>query len=360
MRKLDFYISKKFLSILFFTIFGWMVLFVVIDLIEKLGDFLSNNASFPQVFEYYILYIPFIIILTLPMSMLLSSLFCLGSMSQANEIIAIQSAGISLYRLLLPLLIVSLLISIAAGVANETVVPKVNRTRLDLLRYGIKKEKHNFAQNRERLALQDDQRREIFIQFYDGVRKRGHNINIIRTRDNRVLERWDAEVMDWEENHSRWLLRIVTVRRLKDFRETVTHLDTLPYSHSGIFPSDLQELQIKPEEMNYAELSRFVDKMTRLGADARRWIVDLYMKIAYPLSNFIIVLFGAPLASYKRRSGSALGFGMALLISFIYFLFLRSGQVLGHKGALSPWIAAWIGDIVFGFAGLVVMIKIRK
>ncbi|MCI0595934.1 MAG: LptF/LptG family permease, partial [candidate division Zixibacteria bacterium] len=75
---------------------------------------------------------------------------------------------------------------------------------------------------------------------------------------------------------------------------------------------------------------------------------------------FIIVLFGAPLASRKRRSGPALGFALALLISFVYFLFLRSGQVLGHNGTLEPWLGAWIGNIVFGIGGVTMMLMVRK
>jgi lipopolysaccharide export system permease protein len=142
--------------------------------------------------------------------------------------------------------------------------------------------------------------------------------------------------------------------------EKVTRYDTLIYEPSEIVPQDLLDLEIMPEEMNYTELSRFIDKMIALGADARRWKVDLHLKISYPLANFIIVLFGAPLAAKKRRSGPALGFAIALLISFIYFLFIRTGQVMGHKGSLSPWLAAWIGNIVFGVGALFMLFRERK
>jgi lipopolysaccharide export system permease protein len=156
-------------------------------------------------------------------------------------------------------------------------------------------------------------------------------------------------------------LLINTTRRvLTDTTEIINKIDTLVYARSNITPEDLLDIEILPEEMNFSELNRFVDKMLSLGADARRWLVDLYMKISYPLANFIIVLFGAPMAARKRRSGPALGFALALLISFIYFLFLRTGQVLGHKGDLSPWVGAWIGNIVFGIGAIIIMFKVRK
>jgi len=166
--------------------------------------------------------------------------------------------------------------------------------------------------------------------------------------------------MEWDVKKGGWELIGVKERIFDSSGEIVRDYDTLAYTETRLHPDDLQDLEFKPEEMTYAELNRFVDKMLSIGADARKWLVDLYMKISYPFANFIIVLFGAPLASQKRRSGSALGFALALLISFIYFLFLRTGQVLGHKGELEPWLAAWIGNIVFGIGGIILMIRVRK
>lgn len=357
---LDRYIIRKFLIILFFNIMAFVVIFVVIDLIENLDKFLSFDATFSQVALYYVFYIPYIIILTLPISMLLSSLFSLGSMAQHNEIIAIKTSSVSLYRILLPVLVLSLIISLVSGIAGETLVPKTNRLRLDIYRYNIKKESKQLRASRNQIAIQDDDNRQLYIQFYEINKMRAHKVNILKIEDNRIIQRYDARLMQWNSEKNRWQLLDVTVRTLTDSSEIVTRLDTLIYEQSKIEPEDLLDLEIMPEEMNYAELNRFVDKMLALGADAKRWLVDLYMKISYPLANFIIVLFGAPLAAKKRRSGPALGFAIALLISFIYFLFLRTGQVLGHKGDLDPWIAAWIGNIVFGVGALIVLFKERN
>ncbi|OGB60997.1 MAG: hypothetical protein A2Y94_00485 [Caldithrix sp. RBG_13_44_9] len=357
---LDRYIIRKFLIILFFNILAFIVIFVVIDLIENLDKFLSFDATFGQVFLYYIFYIPYIIILTLPISMLLSSLFSLGSMAQHNEIIAIKTSSVSLYRILLPVLVLSLIISILIGVAGETMVPKTNRLRLDVYRYDIKKESKQLRSSRNQIAIQDDDNRQIYIQFYETNKLRAHKVNILKIDDNKIMQRFDARFMQWDSEQNRWELLDVTVRTLTDSTEKVIRLDTLVYEESKVAPEDLLDLEIMPEEMNYAELNHFVDKMMALGADAKRWLVDLYMKISYPLANFIIVLFGAPLAAKKRRSGPALGFAIALLISFIYFLFLRTGQVLGHKGDLEPWLAAWIGNIVFGVGAVIVLLRERK
>ncbi|RMF55246.1 MAG: YjgP/YjgQ family permease [Calditrichaeota bacterium] len=360
MLLIDRYIIRKFLFILFYTSLAFIVIFIVVDLVEHLDEFLANKASFGDAVLYYIYYIPYIVILTLPINMLLSSLFSLGSMAQYNELIALMSSGVSLYRISAPLLVMALFISIISGVAGETLVPKTNRLRLDIWRYEIRKQKRIMTGTRREIALQDRGNREVNIQYYDGKHQKASRVNIVHVEGNQVVERWDAHYMIWVADSSGWKMNQVTYRVFTDTGEVVQRIPVMWYTDTHISPDDLLELQIKPEEMNYSELNRFVDKMLYLGADARKWLVDLYLKISYPLANFIIVLFGIPLASRKRRSGPALGFALALMISFVYFLFLRTGQVLGHNGTLEPWLGAWIGNIVFGIGGIFLMIKVRK
>jgi len=359
-RIIDRYITRKFFAILLYNILAFVVIFVIVDLIENLDKFLSHHAAFGDVIVYYIYYIPFIIILTLPVCMLLSSLFSIGSMAQNNEIIAIQSSGVSLYRIIWPVLILGVVVSVLSGIGGETVVPRANRARLDLMRYRIKKETRQIKTAQNQLAVQDGKDRQIYIQFYEAAKEKAHKVNILWIKNDRIVHRLDARFMVWDKKQEQWNLLQVTERIFTDTSEVVRYHDKLAYSDSHIKPDELIDLKIKPEEMNYAELNRFVDKMIALGANARKWLVDLYMKISYPFANFIIVLFGAPLAARKRRSGPALGFALALLISFVYFLFLRTGQVLGHKGDLEPWIASWIGNIVFGVGAIILMIKVKK
>ncbi len=360
MTILDRYILRKFLFIFLFVVLGMIVVFVVIDLIENLDKFLSHHATVGQVVLYYLYYIPFIVVLTLPIDMLISSLFSMGTMAQHNEIIACQSAGISLYRLLFPLLVAAFIISVITGIATETILLDANRARLDLFRYEIKKEKRLPLKTRSQIAIQDGSHRQVYIQYYNETRRVARGVNIIFLEDTRIVKRLDARRMEWDTTHQGWVLYGVTIRQFTPTGEQVNRQDTVHYFQSRIRPEDLLDMERKPEEMKFTELRRFIARMQQLGIDARRWEVDLHMKVAYPFANFIIVLFGAPLASRKRRSGPAISFAIALLITFVYFIFLQSGQVLGHDGTLPPWLAAWLGNIVFGLAGMVLFVAIRK
>ncbi|MGH1365679.1 MAG: LptF/LptG family permease [Calditrichia bacterium] len=360
MKLIDKYILGKFLVILGYTILAFIVVFVVIDLIENLDKFLNSKAGLTYGALYYFYYIPFIITLTLPVCMLLSSLFSIGSMAQHNELIASLSAGISLHRLVAPILILAFGISILAGLFSETIVPESNRRRLDIWRYDIRKQARSNLSNRRQIALQDIDNKQVHIYNYQGKKQLANKVSIIWIEGDRITQRWDARLMKWSQNLGGWKMEDIVVREFTDSLETMMNFDSLLYADTRIFPEDLLELQIKPEEMNYFELDKFVSGLAEIGADSRKWLVDLYMKISYPLASFIIVLFGAPLASRKRRSGPALGFALALLISFVYFGFMRAGQVLGHNATLNPWLGAWVGNMVFFVGGVIMMFRVRK
>jgi len=109
--------------------------------------------------------------------------------------------------------------------------------------------------------------------------------------------------------------------------------------------------------MSYWELKNFIDEVKRTGGNPDRWRVDLYLKFAFPFANFIIILFGAPLASRKTRSGTAISFGVSLFICFLYFGFIKVGQSLGHNGTLPPFIAAWLGNLFFGLGAIYILVR---
>jgi len=112
--------------------------------------------------------------------------------------------------------------------------------------------------------------------------------------------------------------------------------------------------------MSYWELKQFINNIRRNGGNPDRWLVDLYLKIAFPFANFIILLFGAPLASRKTRSGPAVSFGISLFICFLYFGIIKVAQTFGHNGTLPPFIAAWLGNIIFGIGAVYILFKMRK
>ena len=152
----------------------------------------------------------------------------------------------------------------------------------------------------------------------------------------------------------------IVERTFRDTLVTTLKYEELIKDDLNFKPENLLELQKAPEEMSYLELQKFIKEMTIIGAEVRKWIVELYLKISYPFANFIIILFGAPIAARKRRSGTAVGICISLLVCFIYFLFIRMGQVMGHQGTLDAWLGAWLGNLIFGVAGIYTLFTAKK
>jgi len=112
--------------------------------------------------------------------------------------------------------------------------------------------------------------------------------------------------------------------------------------------------------MNYFELRSYVDKLRASGARVENYLVDLHLKLAFPLICLIVVMIGGSMVTRLRMQSAALGFGLAVAISFLYYGIMRAGQALGHNGALPPYVAAWSADVVFGSAGFWMMARAQR
>lgn len=356
--RLDIYILKKFSTNLLASIGGWIVLFIVINMIEKIAAFIDYNATLSQFLMYYVYFIPQIIHLTLPIAVLIAVLFAVSALAQNNEIVAQLSAGVSLNRILFPLFIGGIIISVLAGLFSEYVVPPANQKRLNLYNYEIKNAPRNSGLYRTDIFVQDANNRTINIKTFNGQRNEGTQVSIQRFSGAHMVERIDAKKIIWQDN--KWLLRDVRMRSFVGEDEKIRHLKDTVITDSQIKPVNIVRVKKKPEEMSYAELNVFIDELNSIGANPRTWIVERHLKIALPFANFIVVLIGAPFASRKRRGGAGLSFGISLLISFAFFIIIRIGQVLGHQGSLEPLLAAWLGNIIFFLIGLYFLFSVRK
>ncbi|NOY76581.1 MAG: LPS export ABC transporter permease LptG [Calditrichaeota bacterium] len=358
MKILDRYISKQFLNVLLFTLIAFIAIFLIVDLIENLDRFIDKRVPYLLVIEYYIYYLPNIFTLVLPVAMLLASLLSIGQFSRYNEITAMKSTGISLYRVALPLIVIGFLVSLGALIFNESIVPEANRAKFKIQRLYLDKIPPQIYYRRSNIAILEGQHQRVTIRLYDGEKKTAYNVSIQTFRSGTLISRIDAEKMVWKNNH--WELQNGYFRIFSGDKETLSHFRVKDDLKFSFLPKDLDKTQKKPEEMNFFELRTFIEKMREAGVDPTKWLVDLQFKLAFPLTNLIIVLFGIPLAATSRRSGPALGFGLSLIIVFIFFGMIKITQSLGHDGTLSPFWAAWFSDLFFGTVGIFLLVKARK
>lgn len=358
MRILDFYISRRFIAYILFALIAFISIFLIIDAVEKLSDYIDRDVPVNIIVQYYAHYVPEIVTLAMPIAMLLASIFCVGQLSKYNELLAMKASGLSLYRILAPIFIISILCSVFMIYFVETVVPYANTLRAEIKGKYIDKHRRFISAQTSNLYIKDSDKRRIFIAYYNAPERLARNINILTFEGNTIVHRLDAASMTLEEGT--WMLHDVYERELVGGREQASAIENMPFPGTALDPDELGAIQKNPLEMNSAELEKFIADVQRNGGDPDRWLVDLYLKVAFPFANFIIVLFGAPLAASRSRSTGAAGIALSLVICFAYFMAVKAGQTLGQTGALPPFFAAWLGNGIFIIGSLLILRKAPK
>lgn len=361
MRKIDRYILRQFIQTVLFALLAFIVIFLTVDMMENLDDFLDRNASTNIIMLYYFYFLPEIIQLMVPVAMLLSALFTTARLSTFNELAAMKSAGLSLYRMMAPLLIFALLVSAASIYFNGWVVPFANKKKFEIARVYFQKNIEFVSKSN--IFIQDSPTRILSISSYDDMRNvaRGVSIQDFDPSDPTVMTgRYDAALMTWNESSGSWSLSNGMDRRFVGSKELVKTFDGLYIGRLHFTPEEIRKKQLRPEEMDYNDLHEFIEAQERAGQDVARWLVDFYGKIAFPFASFIVVLFGVPFSSIKRRSGLGVEVGIAIAICFAYMIFLKVSQAFGYNGDLNPLLTAWLANILFLAGGISTLIRVPK
>lgn len=361
MKILDRYIIKQFLLTALFGLVSFIAIFVVVDMMESLDDFIDKRARFDTILRYYVYFMPEIVKLTIPIAMLLSALFTTGRMSTLNEMTAIKACGVSLYRFMAPLLVLSLIVSIATIFFNGWLVPSANKKKFNLERIYL--QKHLERHGQYNIFIQESPTRNVAIGFFDIENNAAHRVSIQDFSDTNstvVTGRYDASVMTWDATTRTWTLRDGMRRVFHENKEFAEPFDSWPIGPLHFEPEDIAKKQEKPDEMAYPDLKEFIENQRRSGNDVSRWMVDLYGKISFPFASFIVVLFGVPFSSQKRRTGLAAEFGISVGICFIYLLFMKTSQVFGYNGSLDPLVTAWLPNFIFFTFGILNLARVRK
>ncbi len=374
MRKISRYILKEYISFLWYIVLAFLIIFVLVDLVENVDKFIDRNVRYNLIMLYYLFYLPYIIVLTLPVSMLLATMFGLGRLVGDNEITAMKASGISLYRILTPLWMFSLFMGFMVMLFAEVVVPKTNIYRQDIKDQG-NDFRFSFDQNREmdrnNVYLTNDNGCIVFARSYKSRSRIARDViiyepdHVTENPGKRNLypasglkRRIDAEYMTHE--NGTWILHNAVVREFIDQGEPYIHYEILPAEFMTRTPSDFARIEMKPEEMDYFQLRDYIERVKSKGGDVSEWLVDLYLKISFPFAAFVIVFFGAPMTAGSTSSGKTAAFGISLVISFIYYALINASQVLGRNGTISPLVAAWAPNCFFFLVGLVMLSRAKK
>jgi len=361
LKLLDRYIITKFLIIFLLSLVTFLAIFHIVDVIEKIDKFLKSQMSLTDVGWYYYYQFPYFIDIAIPMSLLLAAVFTIGTLGKSNELGAIKASGISLYRLSAPLLLIGFFFSVGLYFFEDAIVIPASRKRIDIEQNQMKRHKRRKKTVYNNVMFQDSPTCNIVISKYNTKTNTGNTITIQQTYNNILTQRIDARKMVWNPDQNAWLLSDFKIRHFDaEGHETVSSIFPDSLFQFNLRPQDVTQTSLRPESMRFGELSDFIKRLQESGNDPRKWQVNLYFKLAFPFTNFIVILFGLPLAAMREQKGVSFGAGMSLLVIFIYYGFIKFGQVMGYKGLLSPMLSVWFGNIVFLAGGAYLLYKIRQ
>lgn len=336
--------------------FAGKELFRITELLAEYGAPLLTAA------ELMVLHIPSLIVVTLPMAMLLAALLGFGRLSGDSEVVALYSGGISLYRIALPVVAVSLVVTSLSFTLNEVVVPKTNTLHEDIFRT-LKSEP--LASTKPILAV------DAKDGFTNSVLYAQHGFDPATgsMRDVWLIQYWDnkpaifvyGKEAQWK-NDNEWLFRDGYWKSIgqdgeKSVTMSFTESRTVKLNKS---PEDLARYQKKYDELSFAELKNHIRMLEREGADVNEFRVRLYQKIALPLASLVFALIGTPLGMRPHRSGSAMGLGLSVVIIFAYYVLMHYMTILGKNGAVSPAAASFIPALAGVVVGIVLISRAAK
>jgi len=341
-------LMSSFLRILGCTMAGAIILFTLVDLLENIGSFLDNQASLSMIGRYYLYKTAWIIDIVLPISMLMATLFTVGSMARYNELTALFAAGRSLLQVTQPLILTAIITALLALGWREFVLPEANISRARVWDVEIHRQPERMRPTNN-IALTGQDGRMYHIETYQPETGQLTKLRVVTTDKFQVTERIDAASAQWTGDA--WLLREGTRRRFSADTEQVIPFTELVLPELSLSPETLSQERVRPEDMNITQLRRHIDLVRLSGGDATQGAVDIQFLVAFPVVHIIVVFMGILLASGPRKTTIASGFGLTVLISFGYYLCMNFGRALGHSGALPPVPAAWAGNVLYAFIG---------
>ncbi len=226
-------------------------------------------------------------------------------------------------------------------------VPLANKHKVFIEQTYMKKGIVYFGSN---IFFQDTKSRIVTINYYDIANKQAHQVSIQEFNPvdkTRLIKRTDALRMRYDEQKNCWTLFNGTIREISDTAEVMEKFIEHEFYGLNFKPDDVIKKQRKPEEMSLAELSDFANEQRRTGNDPTSILIEYQSRIAYAFASVVVVFFGLPISANRRRGGLAIQFGINLLITFVYLVFMKVSQAFGKNGVLDPLITAWIANLVF-------------
>jgi LPS export ABC transporter permease LptG/LPS export ABC transporter permease LptF len=370
---LDEYVMGSFLRNFALVLVSLIILFIIFTFFELIGDILRYRTPLVVVGDYLLNLVPFILNSVLPLCSLVAVLITFGTLNRNSELTAMKATGISLYRIVAPMLVVATLLSGLLFIFDETYLPAANRRQEALLSEIKGKPAQTFLRpDRKWMSGQtgstasgqttanDEPTRIFYYEFFDPYKNDFANLTVFEFQPGtfNLTRRIFAQSARWDDNLNGWVFEDGWQRTFQG-ESTASYqpfaVSTFPEIHEQ--PSYFKKEDRQSEQMSYTELATYINDLKQSGFDTMRLRVQLNRKLAYPLMTLVLAILAIPFSLFAGKRGGIAGVGTAIGVAICYWVIAGIFENLGDVNSLPAILAAWSPDLLFAIAGTYLLLR---
>jgi LPS export ABC transporter permease LptG/LPS export ABC transporter permease LptF len=357
-RILDEYVLREFLTMFLLVQTGFVLLMIVFTFFDLVGDILRNRIPLTTVGAYLVNLTPSMIYQIAPLAVLIAALVTFGVLNRNSEIVAMKATGISLYRLVIPIVSIAVIFAISLFLFDQYYLPQANRKQ-EALRATIKgRPPQTFLHPEQKWIFGQphpgEPGRIFYYQFFDPDRNEFANLSVFEfdPATFQLSRRIFAERAAWDPGAGSWRFENGWVRDIHA-ADVTKYGDFLVRAFPEIHepPDYFTKEDLEAQEMNFGQLDRYIRDLRQSGFDTMRLRVALWHKLAYPMVAVVMAVLAIPFALSMGRRGSLSGIAVAIAVALAYFVIDGLFGALGNVNYLPSAVAAWSSDILFGLVG---------
>ncbi len=359
MRILDRYLIREMSGPFLFGVLAFVLLFVSANILFKLTQLISDlGLSLWTASELFLLWLPGFVVYTFPLATLVAVLITFGRLGGDSELVAIYAGGIGFRRLVVPMLAAGLIVSLATAALNELVAPACSGRADHIVRAATARAGKGSQDN---VFLKEMSGQEVTQLVYaDRLDVSSGELlhpTIVWFEKGRPAMVTVADRGRWQGGA--WWLYHGSHKSLQPDQLASTSFErTVVDFHTS--PKEMVQQVRSPEEMTYRELRDYIRYALSHRLPTTVLELTLYQKLAIPFASLVFALIAPPLGMRSHRGSSAIGLGIAILIGFGYYVIWNYLSIVAQQGALAPFWAAWLPDLVAGAIGLGLVLRVRE
>jgi lipopolysaccharide export system permease protein len=356
---LDRYLLREYLVFMAIGLGVAAVLFLVIDLLQTLDRYLRIKPPLIYVVEHIVYRMPAAVHDGLPVVMLVATIFLFLALTRYHELTAMKAAGMSLYRVAAPVLLLGAGVAVLSGLFQELVLPRLNEMGDEVDRVKIRGQLPRHLQSRERLWLRTADSRFYRVELLNPGSSDMYGVTVLEVDHEtfRLQSRLDARRAHWTPEG--WELTDGAFREFGPLGE----VQTIPFVMTAIDlredMDDFTKIHKAIAAMSYFELRDYVARLEATGYQVKKYTVELYSKLSFPWVNLIMVLVAIPFSLQSPRGGRLFGVALAIAIMAGYLVIHYVALAFARADLLPPLLAAWTANIIFLGLGTSLFLRAR-